>query len=87
MQKAKRNNALGSEQDARGDAIRLLKSNTPFANLFYTKAAFDYLIWYQMQEALNPGYLKRMESRVKRDNDQTYWMPPSSIVATGGGFR
>ena len=40
-----------------------------------------------MQEALNPGYLKRMESRVKRDNDQTYWMPPSSIVATGGGFR
>jgi hypothetical protein len=86
LQKAK-GAALGSGQDIRGDTIRLLKSNTPFANLFYTKAAFDYLIWYQMQEALNPGYLKRMESRVKRDNDQTYWMPPSSIVATGGGFR
>ena len=79
--------ALGSGQDARGDAIRLLKNNTPFANLFYTKGAFDYLFWYQMQEALNPGYLKRMESRVKRDDGQKYWMPPSSIVATGGGLR
>lgn len=79
--------ALGDDVDLRGDILRLAKSNIPFANLLYTKAAMDYLIWYQLQEALNPGYLKRMERRVKKENGQTYWAAPSSIVATGGGFR
>ena len=75
------------DDDVRGDAIRFLKSNTPFANLFYTQQALDYMLWYQLQETINPGYLSRMEQRIKRDNDQEYWLPPASIVATGGGFR
>lgn len=79
--------ATGSGEDVAGDTMRLAKGNIPFANLFYIKPAMDYLIWYQMQEAMNPGYLRRMERRVKRENNQSYWMPPSSIVATGGGFR
>lgn len=77
----------GGEEDLRGDVVRLVKSNTPFANLFYLKGAMDYLIWYQMQEMINPGYLKRMERRVERQNNQQFYMPPSSIVARGGGFR
>jgi hypothetical protein len=77
----------GGDEDLRGDVLQLVKSNIPFANLFYVKGAMDYLIWYQMQEMINPGYLRRMERRVQRENNQTYWMPPSSIVATGGGFR
>ena len=70
-----------------GDLVRLAKGNIPFANLFYVKGAMDYLVWYQLQEALNPGYLRRMERRVKRENDQEYWLAPSKLVATGGGFR
>ena len=77
----------GGAVDLRGDALRLTKSNIPFANLFYVKGAMDYLLWYQMQESINPGYLRRMERRVKRDNDQEFWLPPSKIVAPGGGFR
>lgn len=73
--------------DLTGDIARLVKNNIPFQNLLYTKGAFDYLIWYQFQEAMNPGYLKRMERRVERENNQQYWLPPSSIVARGGGFR
>lgn len=73
--------------DARGDLIRLIKSNIPFANLFYTKQALDYMIWYQLQEAVNPGYLARMEARVRKENAADFWLPPSSVVATGGGFR
>lgn len=75
------------DMDVRADALRLAKSNIPFANLFYTKAALDYLIFYHLQESLNPGYLKRVERRVKKENNQTYWLQPSSIVKTGGGFR
>lgn len=75
------------DDDVRGDAIRFIKSNTPFANLFYTQQALDYMVWYQLQETINPGYLSRMEDRVRRDNNQEFFIPPSSIVASGGGFR
>jgi len=77
----------GGEEDLRGDTLRLLKGNIPFANLFYTKEAMNYLIWYQLQETINPGYLRRMERRAKKENNQTYWLPPTSIIQTGGGFR
>jgi hypothetical protein len=79
--------ATGEDEDLSGDVIRLLKSNTPFANLFYTQEAMNYLLWYQLQEMTNPGYLRRMERRVQRENEQTYWLPPSSVVQMGGGFR
>lgn len=78
---------VGGEEDLRGDVLRLAKSNLPFANLFYTKGAMDYMIWYQLQEAINPGYLRRMERRIERENNQEYWLPPSSVVKTGGGFK
>ena len=45
------------------------------------------MIWYQLQETINPGYLSRMEKRIKRENDQEFWLPPSSVVSVGGGFR
>jgi len=77
----------GGDVDLGGDTVRLLKGNVPFANLFYTKEAMNYLVWYQLQETINPGYLRRMERRSKTQNDQTYWLPPSSIVKSGGGFR
>ena len=77
----------GGEEDLSGDATRLIKTNLPFANLFYTKQALDYLLWYQLQETFNPGYLRRMEQRIERENNQTFWMRPSDVIATGGGFR
>lgn len=77
----------GGDEDLRGDVLRLVKSNIPFANLFYAKGAMDYLVWYQLQEAMNPGYLRRMERRVRRENNQKHWLPPSQIVARGGGFN
>lgn len=77
----------GGDEDLRGDVVRLIKGNTPFANLFYTKEALNYLVWYQLQETINPGYLRRMERRIERENNTTYWMPPTSIIQTGGGFR
>jgi hypothetical protein len=82
-----RSSVTGDPQDLTGDAIRLVKSNIPFANLFYTQQALDYLVWYQLQETVNPGYLRRMERRIQRENDQTFWIRPSDIVQTGGGFR
>lgn len=66
--------------DFGGKLVRVLQSNTPFVNLFYTKLAMDYLIVYHLQEALNPGYLRRMERRIERENDQTFLLRPSEAV-------
>ena len=69
------------------DALNLVKSNIPFANLFYTKAALDYMVFYHMQEMMRPGYLRRMEQTLKREYDQDMWMPPSKHIKYGGGFQ
>lgn len=49
-------------------------------NLFYTRKVMDYLFIYELQESMNPGYLRRMEQRAKHDNDTEYWLPPSAAV-------
>jgi len=61
-------------------AFNAALQNTPFMSLFYTRAALDYLILYQIQESLNPGFLRRMERRIQRENDQTFYLPPSQVV-------
>jgi hypothetical protein len=65
------------EADA-GDALRLAQNNTPFLNLFYTRMALDYLILYDMQEAIAPGTLRRMEKRTRDEYGQTFLLSPVS---------
>ena len=61
-------------------AFRTLVSNTPYINLFYTKAALDYMFIYGLMEKSNPGYLKRMERRMNKDFDQQFYLPPSRFA-------
>lgn len=64
----------------RSDAVRTIKNNLPFQNFLWTKAAMDYLVFYGLQEAVNPGYLRRMESRQRDQNQTTYIFPPSQYA-------
>jgi hypothetical protein len=72
--------AARGEGNFAAEAIRLGVGHTPFLNLFYARAALDYAVIYRMQEWANPGYLRRMEQRVKRENDQTLWLRPTEAV-------
>lgn len=63
--------------DAANSLFRLFKNNTPFINLFYTRTALDYMLFYQLEEMMNPGYLRRMERRIQRENDQEFIFAPS----------
>lgn len=58
--------------------LQLLKSNAPFINMFYTRTALDYFVLHRLQEAMNPGYLRRYEKKVKKENNQTFWLRPSA---------
>lgn len=59
------------------DAVRFAISNTPYANLFYTRAAMEYMFLHGMMEHLDPGYLRRVEKKLQKDYGQEYYFPPS----------
>ncbi len=84
---AARNNAIldaegrSSEQkDVKAHAINFMINNAPFANLAYIRPALNYMFIYQLQEKLNPGYLRRMERRVEKENNQHFILPPTSVL-------
>lgn len=62
------------------DLARFGLQNTPYLNLFYTKTALDYFVIYGLMERANPGYLNKMESRMREDFDQEFYYPPSSYA-------
>ena len=64
-------------------AYRAVSQNIPFANLFYIKTAFDYLIGYQMMETISPGVLKRVEKRMKREYNQDFLFTKPSTMFKG----
>lgn len=71
-------NAAKRGVDPSATAFRGVLANTPFANLFYTRVAADYLFLYAIQEQLNPGFLRRYERQIERDNNQRFLLPPSN---------
>jgi hypothetical protein len=80
-------NRVKKGDDTAAAAFKFGLDNTPFANLFYTRIALDYLFVYQIQEALNPGFLRRMEKRIQTENNQQFILRPSDAIPYGGGDR
>lgn len=60
-------------------AISFLRDNLPWVNLFYVKPILDHLIWYNIQEMLDPGSLRAYEIKHKQQYNQDYWLSPSEI--------
>jgi hypothetical protein len=73
-------NSFKSGEDVAAKAVKFGISNTPYANLFYTRMAADYLFLYELQEAMNPGYLRRMEQSVESETGSEWWLRPSEAV-------
>lgn len=48
-------------------------------NTVYTRTAFDYLLFYRLQEAINPGYLRRHERAMKKNAGIEYWLRPTQV--------
>lgn len=60
-------------------ALRTIRTNTPMANMIWTKMAVDYLFFYRLQEWINPGYLQRYEALMKRNAGIEFWLKPSQV--------
>jgi len=69
--------------DFAGDTIQFAKNYAPMINLWYTRLALDHLLFFHAQEAINPGFLRRMEQRTQKENNQTFWWRPGDSVPQG----
>lgn len=61
-------------------AVRLASQNAPGANLFYLRWAYNHFFMYNIQESISPGYLRRMEKRIKKDTGQEFYTSPYDFV-------
>lgn len=63
----------GEETNLASQTLQDLKGYVPFNNAWYAKAAIDHLVWQQVMEAMNPGYLNSIRRKTSRDYDQEWW--------------
>lgn len=61
------------------NTVRLVKGNTPFANLWYTRAMTDRWLFNQASEWANPGYLERMKKRAAKQGTTFYYEPDAEF--------
>ena len=61
-----------------GELVKLGSQNTPLINLWYTRLALDYLVFWRLQEAASPGYLSRYEERVRNQEGSDFIVSPTS---------
>ena len=71
---------LRDGQDGKASAVQFAKSNTPFINTWYAKSALDYLLFWRLNEAMNPGWAGRHEERVRKETGSGFWLKPTEAV-------
>jgi hypothetical protein len=61
----------GEPGEARDQAIRTAMNNMPYLNLWYTRAAMDWLLLDRIKEALSPGYKRRLRQTMEKEYGRT----------------
>jgi hypothetical protein len=56
--------------------MKIVRDNTPFMNLWATSIFMNYLVWYRLQDWINPGYLQRTERRMRDQQGIQFWLSP-----------
>ena len=59
-------------KDFRASAFRTLYSHIPGNNLFYTKAAMDRLVVWEIMETINPGSTQRAKRKMAKETGQEF---------------
>jgi len=66
-----------------GNLVHVIEANTPFANLWWTQAAFRHLVFQRLQDYYSPGYANRMRARTQKDyGSAPYWAPSTAASPT-----
>lgn len=72
----------GDTKQAQNEGLQVARQLPPLSatNLWFTRAAMDYLVFWRLQETINPGWARRYEQNVRKNNDQSFWLSPSEAV-------
>lgn len=65
-------NKAKSGENPSGDALYFARSITPLTNSIYTHLATNYLLWNGLTEMANPGYNRRRERKLEKDQGIKY---------------
>lgn len=70
--------------EERGDkhlasGIRALKRNVPIVNMWFIRGAMDRIVFNQIYDTLNPGFIERSEERMRNKTGQGFWWDPLSL--------
>lgn len=72
--------AKGKDTHIAAEALRWGNSQLPYANLWWARGVWEHWFLHNMQEAVNPGYLSRMQQRAHKDWGQGYWWTPGEAL-------
>lgn len=61
-----------------------IREHIPFIDMWWFFHAIDYFIVYRVLEAINPGYIQRMEDRMKKQQGSEFLLSPQRTA--GGGL-
>jgi hypothetical protein len=70
----------GDIEEAADDLYRTVRKMTPGVNIWYASTVLDHAFLNDLQEYLSPGYIRRMQSRARKEYDQDfYWKPDEAL--------
>lgn len=72
--------ARGEDTHIGAEAVKFVKNNTPGANLWYTRAVTDHLLFHRLQQYLSPKYLENVRKRAQREFGQSFWWEPGALA-------
>lgn len=72
--------AKGKDTHFGAEGVRWLNSQVPGQSLWWTRPAYEHWFLHSAQQALNPGYLERMQQRAQRDWGQSYFWTPGEAL-------
>jgi hypothetical protein len=58
------------------EILRTVENNAPLVGMFPIKSIMEYLVMWQLKEALSPGVFRRTQRSVENHNHQEYWIEP-----------
>lgn len=67
-------------KDIGANFLRIVKGNLPLVNLWYTKQLLNHAVFNQIQEMMNPGYHRRIEQKIRKNQGVGYWWKPTDML-------
>ena len=71
--------AMHGQTPTASTGMDFLNSINPAANMWFTKAAYNYLVQNELMEALRPGYIQRTADREQQNYNVKYWLDPNAV--------